>query len=282
MCGTRSIGGTGLRRLSLTRRCAGLCRGSASVRNNIAWEGIDRYATVLGILARILIEGSLGIRVEVLGRAYTRHRFLRCASGYSALCGRRGSLRLSRCCFFRLCIFLCGGALCCLCVLRRLGVLGFLNGGCLLGFGTCCRTLCRLLFAQSHLLCSLGSGSLLNFGAFSRQFRTVLLSLCGKLRKFLGGHLGLRALNTADAPLIDHSRRAPSVMVSHHGGLGIPGGMEPALTRIRINGERMIVNIFALQSLRNYAPYTFVRGRIQGQFGAVDQAPCPHRPRRQG
>ena len=237
---------------------------------------------MLGILARILIERGLGIRVEVLGRAHTRHRFLRCASGYSALCGRRGSLRLSRCCFFRLCIFLCGGALCCLCVLKRLGFLGFLNGGCLLGFGTCRCTLCRLLFAQGHLLCSLGSGSLLNFGAFSRQFRTVLLSLCGKLRKFLGGHLGLRALNTADAPLIEPQPQGAVGHGEYHGGLGIPGGMEPALTCIRINGEWMIVNIFALQSLRNYAPYTFVRGRIQGQFGAVDQAPCPHRPRRQG
>ena len=189
---------------------------------------------------------------------------------------------MSRCCFFRLCIFLCGGALCCLCVLRRLGFLGFLNGGCLLGFGTCRRTLCRLLFAQSHLLCSLGSGGLLNFGAFSRQFRTVLLSLCSKLRKFLGGNLGLRALDTADAPLIEPQPQGSVGHGEYHGGLGIPGGMEPALTRIRINGEWMIVNIFALQSLRNHAPYTFVRGRIQGQFGAVDQAPCPHRPRRQG
>ena len=232
---------------------------------------------MLGILTRILIERSLGIRVQVLGRTHTRHRFLRCASGYSALCGRRRSLRLSRrCCLFLLCIFLRGGALC------YLFCLGLLRGGCLLGFGTCRRTLRRLLFAQSHLLCSLGSGSLLNFGAFSRQFRTVLLSLCGKLRKFLGGHLGLRALNTADAPLIEPQPQGAVGHGEHHGGLGIPGGMEPALTRIRINGERMIVNIFALQSLRNYAPYTFVRGRIQGQFGAVNQAPRPHGPRRQG
>ena len=145
-----------------------------------------------------------------------------------------------------------------------------------LSLGTCGGAFCRLLLALCVLSGCLCGCHALNLGAQCGEgFAALSGSGCALLQN-LGANLRLSLLDAADSAVVEPQAQRAVGCGQHGGCLGVPGNVEAALLSVGVHRQNLVVNLFALQGLRDDTADTLVGRCLEGQLSTLQQGPCAH------